>query len=546
MMDKSEANLHEPCVGCSRTGVNLFLCDDVGIATIGDGVNSSDKSRYCSSCMIGKKVRVFWPVDSQWYVGVVQEFDETTGEHLLCYPDGDTEWVKIGESGTGPSVATAMNNHSTKSTINAPTNAASSPNKGLTRPDYTHPGHPSNASSRHPNLSINTAEADYHHPPYPPHGHHYNVSPHFPPLYNTSPSSAYHPSSQHPYFNPHHPHQNERDPNLIRHPHPHHHMDSAPVHSQYSRYPVGAEPMLQPMPQSSPPSTLAGGNMKRKSGPKTWTKEEDAQLLSMVASMRMPMKWSLVAQSMPDRTGKQCRERYVNHLNPRLKITDWSPAEDAVIFHLYNTCSSQWAKMSKMIPGRTDNGIKNRFHNLRRQLEREDEHRIRLSKPSDFPDEIHLDRIRTYPDNLKGKCDELWDMSNGIAVLAAQSVLGGNFARNAGRFGPFRAADLSGEQCARCGLFAPSSQCGYEICTKTKWCQTCTRIPPHMCSNLLRECLNLRKPQQENSGGFLEEEKNDDSQTDTAMKEDDEEGDNQDIHEKSTIESNQKDNVEEV
>jgi hypothetical protein len=199
-----------------------------------------------------------------------------------------------------------------------------------------------------------------------------------------------------------------------------------------------------------------------------------------------------------------------------------------------------------MIPGRTDNGIKNRFHNLRRQLEREDEHRIRLSKPSDFPDEIHLDRIRAFPDNLKGKCDELWDMSNGIAVLAAQSVLGGNFARNAGRFGPFRAADLSGEQCARCGLFAPSSQCGYEICTKTKWCQTCTRIPPHMCSNLLRECLNLRKPQQENSGGFLEEEKNDDSQTDTAMKEDDEEGDNQDIHEKSTIESNQKDNVEEV
>merc|ERR1719491_2315158 len=142
---------------------------------------------------------------------------------------------------------------------------------------------------------------------------------------------------------------------------------------------------------------------KRKSGPKTWTKEEDAGLLGMVQNMRMPMKWSIVAQSMPERTGKQCRERYVNHLNPRLKSSDWSPAEDATIFHLYNTSGSQWAKMSKMIPGRTDNGIKNRFHNLRRQLEREDEQRMRLSKPSDFPEEIRLDRRRKFPEHLRGK-----------------------------------------------------------------------------------------------------------------------------------------------
>ena len=48
--------------------------------------------------MIGKKVRVFWPLDEQWYVGVVKEYDESSGEHLLKYPDGDTEWVKIGDT----------------------------------------------------------------------------------------------------------------------------------------------------------------------------------------------------------------------------------------------------------------------------------------------------------------------------------------------------------------------------------------------------------------------------------------------------------------
>jgi hypothetical protein len=45
--------------------------------------------------MIGKKVRVFWPVDNSWYTGVVLQYDANTGEHLLKYDDDDTEWVKV-------------------------------------------------------------------------------------------------------------------------------------------------------------------------------------------------------------------------------------------------------------------------------------------------------------------------------------------------------------------------------------------------------------------------------------------------------------------
>lgn len=51
--------------------------------------------RFCANCMIGKKVRVFWPVDSSWYTGVVLQHDPATGEHLLKYDDEDTEWVKV-------------------------------------------------------------------------------------------------------------------------------------------------------------------------------------------------------------------------------------------------------------------------------------------------------------------------------------------------------------------------------------------------------------------------------------------------------------------
>ena len=261
-------------------------------------------------------------------------------------------------------------------------------------------------------------------------------------------------------------------------------------------------------PAASPTQGSSGGNTngngKRKTGPKAWTKEEDALLLSIVQSMRIPMKWSLVAQNLPERTGKQCRERYVNHLNPRLKVTDWSPTEDATIFHLYNTIGSHWAKMSKIIPGRTDNGIKNRFHNLRRQLEREDEHRLRLNASRDFPEEIRLELIREFPKEMRGKTAELWDIKSGLSVLAAQSVLGGDRTRTAGRFGPFREA-VSGEDiCARCGFMLPSVQTGSQICTKTGWCQSCARIPPHVSGNMLRECLNLRRCQNADQRKIIE------------------------------------------
>jgi Myb-like DNA-binding domain len=258
------------------------------------------------------------------------------------------------------------------------------------------------------------------------------------------------------------------------------------------------------------------GSRGRKSGPKPWTKEEDALLLNLVHTMQWPMKWTVVAGSLPDRTGKQCRERYVNHLNPRLKNSDWTPVEDATIFHLYNTIGSHWAKMSKIIPGRTDNGIKNRFHNIRRQYEREDTHRLRLSNVDDYKEEIRHDRLRNFPDHLTGKALKLWDMKCAIGVLAAQSIVNGSSSCNSAfgstlnrsinsnshsnRFGPFREVPLSDDpltnavvMCMRCGFIVPSVHTGNDICTKTGWCISCVMIPPNLCGNLLREALNLRR-----------------------------------------------------
>jgi hypothetical protein len=58
-------------------------------------------------------------------------------------------------------------------------------------------------------------------------------------------------------------------------------------------------------------STLKYG--KRKAGTRPWTKQEDEVLLDMVDKFKgLPVKWPIVSEKLPARTGKQCRERYVN------------------------------------------------------------------------------------------------------------------------------------------------------------------------------------------------------------------------------------------
>ena len=94
--------------------------------------------------------------------------------------------------------------------------------------------------------------------------------------------------------------------------------------------------------------------------------------------------------------------------------------------------------MSKVIPGRTDNGIKNRFHNLKRQLDREEENRLRCfgnvarvghkagstmqNLPEDYMRKVYVDKIRDLPERLKGPIENLWNLKRGIGLIAAGTI----------------------------------------------------------------------------------------------------------------------------
>ncbi len=57
-----------------------------------------------------------------------------------------------------------------------------------------------------------------------------------------------------------------------------------------------------------------------------WSATEDARLQELVTKYG-PSNWSRIAADLPSRIGKQCRERWHNHLSPAVKKEHFSDAE---------------------------------------------------------------------------------------------------------------------------------------------------------------------------------------------------------------------------
>lgn len=102
----------------------------------------------------------------------------------------------------------------------------------------------------------------------------------------------------------------------------------------------------------------------------SWTREEDEIIVEFVTK-NGPKNWVKLAESLPGRIGKQCRERWTNHLSPNVARSSWTEQEDQLLIELHKKYGNQWTVIASFMEGRTDNNVKNRWNSsLKRRIER--------------------------------------------------------------------------------------------------------------------------------------------------------------------------------
>ncbi|OHS96176.1 Myb-like DNA-binding domain containing protein [Tritrichomonas foetus] len=135
-----------------------------------------------------------------------------------------------------------------------------------------------------------------------------------------------------------------------------------------------------------------------------FTPEEDAKLLKLVDQFG-PCKWDIIALSMPERVGRQCRDRYMNYLSPNINNNPWTTEEDNLLVEKVNEYGTRWSLISLFFQGRTASTLKNKWY-----------YRISKKKPRSFTKkskvQINSKKVKVKIEDENSLCDLFNDISD--------------------------------------------------------------------------------------------------------------------------------------